>query len=191
MLLVCLVKRFQFAFGFQMPFHVGNVRMVTAVALELVQNLDEDAQNQIASGRAAVVGFSIDVEENHIGVGGDRSFDVSEEHRVFDFALEEVDSELLLAVACVLAVAKQVRQDLEEVGFTGSKEAGDPDPHFACRIRILTLIDCLQIPINELSEVLVEFLGNNELIEFLPNGGVVELIRFHDTVDRSKDIAFE
>jgi hypothetical protein len=91
----------------------------------------------------------------------------------------------------VLLVAKQVRQDLEEVGFTGSKEAGDPDSHFACRIRIFTLIDCLQIPINELSEVLVEFLGNNELIEFLPNGRVVELISFHDTVDRSKDIAFE
>jgi hypothetical protein len=185
------VKRFQFAFGFQVPFHVGNVRMVTAVALELVQNLDEYTENQIASGRAAVVGFCIDVEENYIGVGSDCSLDVSEEHRVFDFALEEVDSELLLAVACVLAVAKQVRQDLEEVGFTGSKETRDPDPHFACRIRVFTLIDCLQIPIDELSKVLVEFFGYNELVELLPNGGVVELIRFHDTVDRSKDIAFE
>jgi hypothetical protein len=39
--------------------------------------------------------------------------------------------------------------------------------------------------------VLIEFFGNDELVEFLPNGGIVELIRFHDPVDRSKDIAFE
>jgi hypothetical protein len=165
--------------------------MVTAVALELIEHFDEDSQNQVTPGAATVIGLSIDVEENDVGIGSNCSFDVPEEHWIFDFAVEEIDSETLLATIGVLSIAEQVRQDLQEVRFTASEEPGNPNPHFAGRIGVFALVDRLQIPVDELPKVLVKLFGDDEFIELLPDRRVVKLIGFHDPVDGTEDVAFE
>jgi hypothetical protein len=165
--------------------------MITAVALKLVEHFDEDSQNQVATCATTVIGLGIDIEEDDVGIGCDRSFDVSKEHGVFDFALEEFDRESLLATIGMLTITEQVRQNLQKVGFTASKESRDPNPHFARRIWVFALVDCLEIPVDELTKVLVKLFGDDEFIEFLPDGGVVKLIGFHDPVDGPEDVAFE
>ena len=81
--------------------------MVAAVALQLVQHLQEDAKNQVAT--SSVVGLAVDVEKNDISVSGDSSLDVGEEQGVCDLALEELDSLLTLAGVRVRLIVEQVR----------------------------------------------------------------------------------
>ena len=59
---VGVVERLQLALGFQVAFHVGDVGVVAAVALQLVQDLEEDPQDQVTA--RAVVGLAVDVEED-------------------------------------------------------------------------------------------------------------------------------
>ena len=117
-LLVSGVERLQLPLGFEVTLHVGDMRVIAAVALQLVQDFEEDSQDEVASRGATVVGLAIDVEEDDIGVGDNRPLDVPEEHGVFDLALKELDSLFTFAVVSVSAVVQEVRQNLEEVRFT-------------------------------------------------------------------------
>ena len=60
--LVGSVERLQFAFGFKVSLHVGDMRMVAAVTLQLIQDLEEHSQNEVASSSAAVIGLTVDIE---------------------------------------------------------------------------------------------------------------------------------
>ena len=44
---------------------------------------------------------------------------------------------------------------------------------------------------DELVEVLVEFSGDDKLIQLLPNGGFIELIGLHDAIDGPEDVTFK
>ncbi len=96
--------------------------MIATVTLQLIQDLEEDSQDQITSGAAAVIGLTVDVEEDDIGVGDDGSLDVPKEHGVFHLALKEIHRLLALAVVRVRAVMEQVRQHFQKVRFTRAKE---------------------------------------------------------------------
>ena len=48
-----------------------------------------------------------------------------------------------------------------------------------------------QIRREELAEVLVEFPGDDELVQLLPDGGVVQLVGLHDAVDGPEDVPLE
>ena len=56
---------------------------------------------------------------------------------------------------------------------------------------VLRLVDGVEIPGDELAEVLVEFLGDDELIQLLPDGGIVKLVGLHDAVDGPEDVSFK
>ena len=185
------VERLQLALGFEVTLHVGDVRVIAAVALQLVQDLEEDPQDQVTPRAAAVVGLAVDVEEDDIGVGDDRPLDVPKEHGVLDLALEELDRLLALAVVRVRAVVEQVRQHLQEVRLAGAEEARNPDAHLAGRVGVLPLVHGFEIPGDELAEVLVEFPGDDELIQLLPDGGIVKLVGLHDAVDGPEDVTFK
>ena len=45
-----------------------------------------------------------------------------------------------------------------------------------------------QIGGEELAEMLVEFLGDDELVQLLPDGGIVQLVGLHHAVDRAEDV---
>ena len=105
---------------------MGDVRVVAAVALHLVEDLEEDGQDGVPA--RAVVGLAVDVEEDDVGVRGDGPLDVAEEHGILDLGLEELDRPPRLARrASGSAVPQQVRQDLDEVRLARAEEAGDPD----------------------------------------------------------------
>ncbi len=174
-----------------MSLHVSNVRVIPAVALQLIQDLEEDPQDQVTSGAAAVVGLAVDVEEDDISIGDDGSLDVSKKHGVLDLALKEIHRLLALAVVRVRAVMEQVRQHFQKVRFTRAKEARNPNAHFAGGIGVLSLVHGIEIPRNELAEMLVKFSCDDELIQLLPNGGVVELVGLHDAVDGPEDVTFK
>jgi hypothetical protein len=163
--------------------------VVAAVPLEFVQDLEEDAEDEVAA--RAVVGLRVDVEQHHVRVAGDGPLDVAEEHRVLHLRAEELDGGPLLADVGVRAVTEEVREDFQEVGLAAAEEPRDPDAHLAGGVARLTLIDRLQIPADEAAQVLVEFAGDDELVQLLPDGVVVELVRLHDAVDGPEDVAVE
>ena len=189
--LVSGMECLQLAFGFKVSLHVGNVRVIATVALQLIQDLQKDPQDQVTSGAAAVVGLAVDVEEEDIGRGDDRPLDVPKEHGVFHLAFKEIHRLLALAVVRVRAVMEQVRQHFQKVRLTGAKETRDPDAHFAGGIGVLSLIHGIEIPRDELAEMLVKFSCDDELIQLLPNGRVIKLVSLHDAVDGPKDVTLE
>ena len=69
-----------------------------------------------------------------------------------------------------------------------AEEARDPDPDLARHVGIVGTLDRIRVGREELAEVLVEFLRDDELVEFLPDGRVVQLVGLHDAVDRAEDV---
>ena len=64
----------------EMALHVGDVGMVAAVALLLVEDLEEHLQQRVSP--RAMIGLAVDVEEDRVGGGGDDLLQVREEHGV-------------------------------------------------------------------------------------------------------------
>jgi len=171
--------------AFEIPFKVGNMGMVSAVALQLVEHAKKDPKDDVGTGP---IGFAIDIEEDNIGIRSDCAFDVAKEDGVFDFALEEFDGSFALVVMGMGTVSKQIGENFEEVRLSRSEEARNPNAHFAVGFG---LIHAVEIPLEKLPKVAVELFGNHELVELLPNGGLIELVGLHHTVDRTIDIALE
>ena len=94
----------QFPFAVQVPFHVGDVGMIAVVALQLVQNLEEDAEDGFATGSR--VGLGVDVEQDHVGVRCHGPLRVGQQHGVFDLVLEELDRSFGLALVRVRFVVQ-------------------------------------------------------------------------------------
>ena len=83
------------------------MRVIATVALQLIQHFEEYRQDGIAP--SPVGGLAVDIEQNDIGVGCDRTFDVSEQHRVLDFRIEELDGPFGPSIVRVRRVIEQVR----------------------------------------------------------------------------------
>ena len=157
----------QLALGVEVPLQVGDVRMVAAVAQLLVEDLEEDPEDGVAP--AAAVGLAVDVEQDDVDVAADGALDVADEHGVLDLAVEELDGALGLSVAGDRPVLQQVGEDLEEVGLAGAEEAGDPHPDLAGDVRIAGVVDGVQVGAEELAEVDVQLLGDDVLVQLLPD----------------------
>ena len=91
-----IVEAGQLSLGCQIALHVGDPRMITTEALELVEDPQEDRKDGIA-GRP-VVGLAVDVKEDDIGIVRDGASNVAIEHGIRDLALEELDGPAGLAV---------------------------------------------------------------------------------------------
>ena len=119
----CGVERLELSPGFEVSLHMGDMRVIAAVALQFVQDLQKDPQDQVAARAAAVIGLAVDIEEDDIGIGDDGTFDVAEEHGILHLALEKIHSLLALPVIRVRAIAEQVRQHLQEMRLAGAEKA--------------------------------------------------------------------
>ncbi len=136
--------------------------MVAIVALPLVEHPEEDGQDGFPTSTG--VSLAVDVEQDHIGVAGHGPLHVAKQHGVFDLFLEELHGPLGLALERVRLVVQQVGQDFQEVTLTRSEEPRDPNAHLAGDGRIVFLVDGFQVGCQKLAEVLVQFLGDDELI---------------------------
>ena len=122
---------------------MGDVRVVAAVALQLVQDFQEDSEDRVPASHG--VGLAVDVEQDDIGIGGDGPLDVAKEHGILDLALEELDGLLALAVVRVGAVAEKIGQHFEEVGLAGAEEARNPDANLAGHVGVVLVLDGIAI----------------------------------------------
>jgi hypothetical protein len=136
--------------------------------------------------------FAVDVKEDHVGVAGSHgALDVRIKNRIFDLAAKELDRLLAFTIESVSAVAEQVRKNLQKMRLTGSKEAGNPDSHLAARVGRPSLVNGFEIPRHEFAEMQIQFLRDDELVQLLPDRRSIELVCFHDAIDRSEDIALK
>jgi hypothetical protein len=110
------------------------VGVISAVTKLLVENLQEDTEDGIAS--TAAVGFTVNVVQNDVDVGADSALDIAGEHGILDLAVEELDSLFGLSVTSDRPIFEQIGEDLEKVGFTRAEEARDSYSDFAGDVRI-------------------------------------------------------
>ena len=156
----------------EIALHVRDVRVVAAVTLQLVENLEEHPEDDVPPVAAAVRRLRIDIEEDDIGIGGDGALDVAEQNSVLDLAFEELDGELGLAVLAVGLVREEVGDDLQEVRLAGAEEPGNPNAHLAAGVGRLSGIDRFEIPGDELAEVQVQLPRHDEFVKLLPHRGI-------------------
>lgn len=89
---------------------MGNVRMVAAISLKFVEHAQKDPKDEVAA--RSMVRFAVDVEQHHVGIGGNGALDVREQDRVLDLTLEELDGLGTTTLVRVGSVAEQVRNHL-------------------------------------------------------------------------------
>ena len=75
--------------------------------------------------------------------------------------------------------------------LAGAEEARDPDADLPGDVGVFGLIDGIEVGGEELAEVPVEFPGDDELVQLLPDGRLVQLVGLHDAVDGPEDVPFE
>ena len=75
--------------------------------------------------------------------------------------------------------------------LTGTEETRDPDTNLAGDIRVFRRVYGFAVTLEELAKVAVEFIGDDELVQFLPDGLFVQLIGFDDAVDGASDVFSE
>ncbi len=165
--------------------HLGDVRMVAAVAELLVEDLQEHAQDRIAP--AAAVGLAVDVEQDDVGTGVDGALDVAGEHGVLDLAVEKINRPARLALVADLPVLQQVGEDLQEVRLARAEEAGDPDTDEAEDTRVAGVVERVEEGAEEAAEVDVQLLGDDILVQLLPDRRGIVLVGLDDAVDGAVD----
>ena len=69
-----------------------------------------------------------------------------------------------------------------------AEEPRDPDADLPGDVGVLRVLDRIAVGREELAEVLVEFPGDDELVQLLPDGQLVQLVGLHDAVDRPEDV---
>ena len=104
--------------------HVGNG---SAESLHFIEDLEKHIDDSVFVLFTGGLALRINIEEDNICGGLCGQFHISQHHGVNDlFVLNEIVQSLSTAH---LAVLQKVGEDLQEMRFTASKEAGDPDAH--------------------------------------------------------------
>ena len=173
--------------GYQVTFHVRDVRRIARQAHLLIEHPQEDLQNGVGVG---LVGLGVDVEQDDVGGALHRALNVSMQHRVFDFlVVKELGGVTLLPCLRILSsdVFQQIGKYLDEVRLTRAKEAGHPDTHAVGDGRIMRTVDGRQVGVKELAQVFTYLFGDDVLFQFLPDAGGVHLVCFDDAINWAVD----
>ena len=89
---------------------------VSTEALELVKDTDENSEDQVAT--TAVISLAIDIKKNHIRIGGNGPLDITKQHRILDFAIEEFDRFFATAIVGVIVITQKIRQNFKKMRLT-------------------------------------------------------------------------
>ena len=77
------------------------------------------------------------------------------------------------------------------MGLSATEETTDPNTDLARNLGVFGSVDGLQVGLEKLVNVKAQFLGHHELVQLLPDNGVIELLGFDDTIDGAVDVAGE
>ena len=169
--------------GYQMTFHVRDVRRIARQANLLIEHPQEDLQDGIGVG---LVGLGVDVEQDDVGGALHRALNVRVQHRVFDFlVVKELGGVTLFPRRRILSrdVFQQIGKYLDEVRLTRAEEAGHPNTHAVGDGSVMRTVDGRQVGVKELAQVLANLLGDDVLFQFLPDAGGIHLVGFDDAIN--------
>ena len=156
----------------------GDLEIVAVEAEVIVEHLGKDPQH---GGLVLVDGaFNVNVEKDGLRAGAGSLVDQHEGRRVFLKLLAEA---LDRADALDFPVFEDVGQHLQEMGFTASKEAGDPDTHVRSR-----RVKGIAVEAEEGNEVLFQLIGDHVFADFLLDHLVAGLVDLDDAVDLAVDV---
>ena len=147
--------------GYQMTFHVRDVRRIARQAHFLIEHAQEDLQDGVGVG---LVGFGVDVKQDDIGRALHCSLNVSMQHGVFNFlVVKELGSVAILPGLEVMSldIFQQVRQYLDEVRLTRAEKARHPDTHAVGDGSVMRTVDGRQVGIKELTQIFANLLGDD------------------------------
>ena len=157
----------------------GDLEIVAVEAEVVIEHLGKDTQH---GGLVFVNGtLNVYIEKNGLSLGTGGLVDQHEGCRVIRELLAEA---LDRADTLDFPVFEDVGQHLQEMGFTASKEAGDPDAHVRSR-----RIKGIAVVAEEGNEVLFQLIGDHVLADFLLDHLVAGLVDLDDAVDFAVDVA--
>ena len=154
------LKLFKTTFLGKPALQVSKVRHGAAKALHLIEDLQEYVHNGIFIFFAIRIAFGINVEKNYVRWGVCRQLHICQHHLIGNLLiLNEVVDGMFVSDLFIL---KQIGQDFQEMRFTTSKEAGNPDTHFRCGSLNTFFICC-----KEICKMTLKLTGHNILFQLL------------------------
>ena len=136
------------------------MRHGTAEALHLIENLQEYVHNGIFIFLAIRIAFGINVEKNYVRWGVCCQLHICQHHLIGNLLIfDKVVDGMFVSDLFIL---KQIGQNFQEMRFTTSKEAGNPDTHFRCSSLNTFFICC-----KEIRKMTLKLTGHNILFQLL------------------------
>ena len=173
------LKSIHFTGLFNELLQLSHFQIVAIKTTVLVEYFGKDTQNGglILVDRA----LGVDVKQDRIRRHSGAALQLRKHHRIVKLIRKIVNS--LLSGNSI--IGKKVRQHFQEVGFTASKEARDPNTDLISRNA-----QRLLIVIKKRIKMLTQLAGNDVLPQFLLNACLISLGNFNNTVNITVNIGF-
>ena len=181
LLLECALEVLELALLREILLEAGGLQVFAVKAEMVVEHLREHAEH----GRLVLVAgpLDVDVEEDGLRLALRGLVDELVDVPVVG---ELPRKRLLRAELRGLPAVEEVRQDLQEVGFTASEEAGDPYADVSRR-----LAERLAVGLEERLEMLLQLLRDDILVHLLADDVEVVLVDLDDAVDGTVYVLLE
>ena len=127
----------------QVPFHICQCRYCTIKSLHFVKHFQEYRENGFFVLFSIHLTFRVNIKKSYIRRNSSCQPHICQHHTVFDFFIFLKIFQSSLSIDCF--IFQKIRQNFQEVGFTTSKEAGNPHAHFICCSGNPTLITIKKI----------------------------------------------
>ena len=179
-----LFELLESTFVIQLTFKFCQIWDRTTITQSFIEYFHKNFHDGFLAGANLGRTFGINIKEHDIRRNGSGIGHFRNQHRIVDFlAICKVFNG---SFSFYLTIFQQVGKNLQEVRFTTSKEAGDPDTHL-----IRVAVDSLFIVIKEVSEMLQKFFGYYIFFQFLIYIFFIRLTDFDNTFDITVNLFFK
>ena len=162
----------------QLLLQICQLRDRSTESLHFIKDAQENIDDGILVLLTAGITLGIDIEKNNICRRLCCQSHICQHHRIHYFLV--LYKEIKGMSVIDLFILQKIGQDLQEVGFTASKETGDPYTHFRCCAE-----DSLLVCRKEISKMFLQFTCHDILFQFLSYVGILSLSDDDDTLNVS------
>ena len=157
----------------QITLELGNVRLLAIVAAHFVEDFLEHRKQRVDLLLRYHIGFLVDVEQDALRRDRDSLSQIGCENLIMSALLLE---KLVGRASAHVPVLQKERQDFQQVRFSRTEEAGNPDA-----VGRLIIV----VGIEKSFELPLDLVGDDVFLELDPKAGLV--IRLDDPFDRAID----